>query len=110
MITLYFDKNQTEILNVEAFHDFIPQGKLFFSSFPDACITITGYTCDIGSASYNLKLGKMRAEAALEYLSANDLKPECIKLSSKGEADPAVPNTNEENREMNRRVTIVMNN
>jgi len=107
-ITLYFDLNKTEILNPIEFQDFIPAGKAFLEAHPDACITITGHTCDIGTHEYNRKLGKRRAESARDYLVSNGLAPDCLEVKSKGESDPAIANTSEENRQRNRRVTIEM--
>lgn len=105
-ITLYFDFDQSQILNPIEFQDFIPAGKAYLEASPDACINIIGHTCDKGSQDYNMKLGMRRAEAARAYLAANGLSPECMKAESRGESAPAVANTSEENRQRNRRVTI----
>jgi outer membrane protein OmpA-like peptidoglycan-associated protein len=108
-ITLYFEFDKTEILNPIEFQDFIPAGKAFLKANPDVCITITGHTCDIGTQAYNMGLGKRRAESARTYLKTNGLSPDCLEVVSKGESEPAVANTSEENRQRNRRVTIDMN-
>ena len=70
-------------------------------------VSIVGYTDDLGSAAHGLDLSKRRARAV-----AGVLRPDLPKSSyrfeiiGRGEADPAVPNTNERNRRINRRVVI----
>lgn len=107
-ITLYFEFDKTEILNPVEFQDFIPAGKAYLEAHPAACITVTGHTCDIGTQAYNMDLGKRRAESARNYLVNNGLAPDCLEVESKGESDPAIANTTEENRQRNRRVIIEM--
>jgi len=105
-ITLWFDFDKTEILNPIEFQDFIPAGEAYLAATPDACIIITGHTCDIGSQSYNMELGKRRAESARAYLVSNGLPHDCLEVVSKGESEPAMANTSPENRQRNRRATI----
>ena len=70
-------------------------------------VTVTGYTDDLGSAAHGLRLSRERAAAVAELLGRG-LGPAwpTIKIFGKGEADPAVPNTSEKNRQLNRRVVI----
>lgn len=72
-------------------------------------ITVTGYTDDLGSAAHGMRLSKRRAMTVAdlldEYLGRD--WPQ-ITVVGRGEADPAVPNTNERNRELNRRVVITV--
>lgn len=72
-------------------------------------ITVTGYTDDLGSAAHGLKLSKQRAAAVAGRLQKS-LGPDWpkIKVVGKGEADPAVPNKNEKNRKLNRRVIVTV--
>jgi outer membrane protein OmpA-like peptidoglycan-associated protein len=105
-ITLWFDFDKTEILNPAEFQDFIPAGQAYLEATPGACILITGHTCDIGSQAYNMELGKRRAEAARNYLVTNGLSHDCLEVVSKGESEPAMANTSEENRQRNRRATV----
>jgi OOP family OmpA-OmpF porin len=62
-------------------------------------VTVTGYTCDIGSDEYNRKLSLKRAEAVGEYLRQLGVAPPAI--TGKGKCC-AVSDT----RELNRRVEI----
>lgn len=70
-------------------------------------LTIVGYTDDLGSAAHGLDLSRRRARAVAGVLR-RDL-PESsyrYRVVGRGEADPAVPNTSERNRRVNRRVVI----
>jgi outer membrane protein OmpA-like peptidoglycan-associated protein len=71
-------------------------------------VRITGYTDDLGSAAHGLTLSRQRAAAVADVLR-DDLPESDYPFTTKGrgEADPAVPNTSERNRKINRRVVIV---
>lgn len=108
-ITLYFGFDKSEILNTDILPAFVKSGLEYLRADNSSCLLVTGHTCDIGTAAYNMDLGMRRAKAVQDYLLQNGLKTECIKLSSKGEESPAVPNTGEANRKLNRRVEIHIN-
>ena len=72
-------------------------------------LLITGYTDDVGSTAYNMKLSRARAGAVAKYLYENDIPRNLLKTFGKGESDPLVPNDSDENREKNRRVEILIN-
>ncbi|WP_417359604.1 OmpA family protein [Galbibacter sp.] len=67
---------------------------------------IMGHTCDLGSESLNQRIGLERAEAVADYLETQGVSRDRMKLISKGEEDPLVPNTSHDNRAKNRRVSI----
>jgi flagellar motor protein MotB len=70
-------------------------------------ITIVGYTDDLGSAQHGLVLSRRRAAAVARVLRPNlDEADYPFSVSGRGEADPAVPNTSEKNRKLNRRVEL----
>jgi peptidoglycan-associated lipoprotein len=77
---------------------------------PDIKIQIQGYTCDIGTDEYNLALGDERAESAEKYLEKMGVDSSRLSRISYGKERPRVPNTDEENRSMNRRDEFVMAN
>lgn len=70
-------------------------------------VSITGYTDDLGSAAHGLTLSRQRANAVARVLR-RDLPPSAFpfEVTGKGEEDPAVPNTSERNRTINRRVVV----
>lgn len=73
-------------------------------------ITVNGYTCDLnrsGDPDYNTKLAQRRADAVKAVLISNGISASRITTASHGEMHPAVPNTSDENRELNRRVVFV---
>ena len=53
--------------------------------FPTALITVEGFTDQIGSRDYNLRLGQERADAVKAYLIDQGLAPERIRSVSYGE-------------------------
>jgi outer membrane protein OmpA-like peptidoglycan-associated protein len=74
--------------------------------FPSARFEIVGHTCDLGSKEDNLKLSQNRAGSLSTYLCENGIDPDLLKSRGMADAEPLVPNTNEENRRRNRRVEI----
>lgn len=75
---------------------------------PDTKIQIQGYTCDIGTDEYNLGLGEERAESAEKYLERMGVDSNRLSRISYGKERPMVPNSDEENRSLNRRDEFVM--
>ena len=78
---------------------------------PDVIIEVIGHTDSKGTDSYNMKLAEKRANAAVKYLTKNGISKDRITtIISKGESEPAVPNSNPDgsdnpdNRQKNRRV------
>jgi OOP family OmpA-OmpF porin len=70
-------------------------------------ITLTGYTDSTGPEAYNQRLSERRADAVRDYLvNALGVKPEHIRASGKGEADPVASNATREGRAKNRRVEM----
>lgn len=70
-------------------------------------IFINGYTDSDGSKAYNLHLSRKRAKAVKTYLAANFKIPSnLLKTKGYGESRPLVPNTNNKNKQINRRVEV----
>ncbi len=69
-------------------------------------IYVYGYTDDIGTQEYNLKLSERRAQAVRDYLVENGLNPNIMTTKGYGKADPLVPGSSPEARAINRRVEI----
>lgn len=72
----------------------------------DLTLEIIGYTCDLGTETTNEKIGMARAEKVKEYLIESGISEERISISTVGENEPVVENTNAQNRLKNRRVTF----
>ncbi|MCD4675616.1 MAG: OmpA family protein [Desulfobacula sp.] len=70
-------------------------------------IIITGHTDSAGYDAYNLELSLNRGLAVKSYLiSRFPIPRSLIKVVGYGEAMPLVPNNNEENKQINRRVEV----
>jgi outer membrane protein OmpA-like peptidoglycan-associated protein len=71
-------------------------------------IIIKGHTDSIGTETYNLKLSLKRALAVKMYLTENFPIPTSrLKVAGYGESLPLISNSNEADRQINRRVEIV---
>ncbi len=74
---------------------------------PQKRILIIGYTDNVGSDSYNLKLSLQRAQSVADYLIyVEGINSSRIKIEGKGKANPVADNSTEEGRAKNRRVEI----
>ncbi len=77
-------------------------------SNPNLKIEIDGYTDNIGTKQYNLKLSLKRAEAIKNILvNVYKINPKRISVKGFGEDYPLVPNTTSTNRALNRRAEII---
>lgn len=81
--------------------------------YPDAIITVEGFTDPAGTRAYNMRLGRKRADAVRDYLVSNGgLDPAHVRTVSYGEdrsrlLDPKAKGPGEEGV-INRRVTLVI--
>lgn len=73
---------------------------------PSLKVEIAAHTDDIGSDSYNLVLSDKRAKSVAEFLQQNNILPDRFISKGYGESLSKVPNTNEMNRGVNRRVEL----
>jgi outer membrane protein OmpA-like peptidoglycan-associated protein len=74
-------------------------------------IEMSAHTDSRGSDEYNFKLSDNRAASVREYILSKGIDPGRIVSHGYGETKPVVPNTTDENRQLNRRVefTILKN-
>jgi len=73
---------------------------------PSLKVEIAAHTDDVGSDGYNLILSRKRAESVLNYLVDQRVPKERFTFRGYGKAQPKVPNSNDENRAINRRVEL----
>ncbi len=71
-------------------------------------LTIEGYTCNIGTAEYNLALGERRAQAVRNYLVSRGIAADRLRTVSYGEERAKFDNSREETRRLNRRAALVV--
>ncbi len=80
--------------------------------YPNAIVTVEGFTDPSGSRAYNLELGRKRAQAVKGYLTTQGLMAEHVKVVSYGEAVdrqvvPGAAGPGDEGMQ-NRRVSLVI--
>ncbi|HFQ88912.1 MAG TPA: hypothetical protein ENK27_02450 [Desulfobulbus sp.] len=81
----------------------------FLRQHADAYVVLSGFTDNIGSEAYNLRLSRQRAESVRNYLAKKfGIARKRMLLYWYGLARPVAPNTTPEGRQRNRRVTITL--
>ncbi len=101
----FFDSNSYEIMN----KNLAEIDKLYnFLISNDRNIEIIAYTDDLGDEDNNLILSQKRADALSTYLINKGINQNRILAKGLGVANPKVPNINEKNMAINRRVEIIL--
>jgi len=98
---IYFDLDKAT-LRPESIEDLDKKVEIL-KRYPEMTLVIYGNTCDLGTDPHNYKLGQKRAEAARNYLISKGIAPERLESSTLSRFQPEVPNTDEPNRQHNRR-------
>jgi outer membrane protein OmpA-like peptidoglycan-associated protein len=80
----------------------------FIKKYPEAKISLVGYTDSRGSEEYNQGLSEKRADAVKTYLVNHGIDAARIQTSGRGEADPIGDNATEKGRFETRRVEILI--
>lgn len=80
----------------------------FMKSNPKVEILINGHTDNIGDKNSNKILSQNRADAVKKYLIDKGIVAERLKSKGWGDSKPIADNQNEDNRQKNRRVEIVL--
>ena len=105
-LRIHFDFNKAKIKKI--YYPEIKKVAEILKANPKLKIEIDGYTDDIGTQEYNLKLSKKRAEAIKNVLvKVYKIDPKRIITKGFGEKYPLVPNTTPTNRALNRRAEII---
>lgn len=71
---------------------------------PDMKVEIQGFTDNIGSESYNMKLSERRAETVKNYLVARGVDRNRLRTKGFGESQPIADNKTADGRAINRRI------
>lgn len=77
-------------------------------NYPGTEVLIVGHTDSTGSDSYNLGLSYRRAEAARQFLIAQGVPANRIRVEGRGETEPIADNATDAGRQQNRRVEIAI--
>lgn len=76
--------------------------------YGDASAQVTGHTDTDGSDAYNQDLSEQRAKAVVSFLTDNGIDPATITSVGRGEAEPVAANDTPANKQLNRRVEILV--
>lgn len=101
---VYFAFDSSEITAQAA--SVLNQHASLLSSNPNASVVIAGHTDERGSREYNIALGERRAQAARNYLAAQGVAVNNVRVISYGEERPAATGTTEEAYAQNRRAEL----
>ena len=77
---------------------------------PERSVLVEGFTDSTGSSSYNQNLSQRRANAVAMALGSMGVPRERIAMKAYGEAFPVAANDTASNRQLNRRVEVVLSN
>lgn len=103
---LYFASYQTTILPES--EGALQQLYEMLSDNPTLRIRIIGHTDDVGTDEDNQVLSEGRAQSVRQAMIDRGIDPARIEAEGRGEKEPVVPNTSDENRAKNRRVEFVI--
>lgn len=101
-ITTLFAFDSSYFVPSTEFNEFLTHIK----SYPTTQITIKAYTDSKGSAEYNNRLSKQRAEAIKNYLANHGIDESRITVAFFGETHPIMDNDTEDHRKHNRRAVV----
>ena len=75
---------------------------------PDLRVELTGHTDNTGTAIYNIRLSRFRAESIKKVLVDEGVEPQRILTDGKGYEEPLNKNSTEEEKALNRRVELLI--
>ena len=104
--TIYFDSNQRE-LDAEHFRalNYIAAKMALMQN---RTLRVSGYSDNLASPAYNLKLSQERADVVATYLIDKQMSQEKIEIVYFGKDNPAASNESEKGRALNRRVELTL--
>ncbi|MDZ7933845.1 MAG: OmpA family protein [Emticicia sp.] len=101
---MFFDSGKAE-LRPESFTE-LDKLQLLLIQNPSLQVEISGHTDDVGKDIENQILSEKRALSVADYLIKKGINTQNIKAKGYGKTKPIAPNTNEENRQINRRIEM----
>jgi OmpA-OmpF porin, OOP family len=102
-----FDIDKAEIRT--QYHDEVAKVGDFMKKYPTTTALIEGYTDEVGSDDYNMKLSQRRAESVVKYLE-DKFGIDKSRLSAKGygKTKPIADNATDAGRQKNRRINAII--
>lgn len=108
-LIIYFAFDKSDYSEDPKTRKYFTEANSILGKDSDFKMSITGHTDAIGSASYNQKLGNLRAQTMKLYFMKRGISSKRIVLESRGENEPIVENTSVSGRAKNRRAVITIN-
>lgn len=102
----YFDFGVTNLPVTPEFRTYCNKVIRYLRSHPEASLSVTGHTDNVGSPARNKEVGLGRAQTVSDVLAGFGVSTEQMNVSSEGMGRPIADNNTEEGRAKNRRVEI----
>lgn len=103
---LLFDFDSYELR--PATRENLSQLAVSLKEYEDTKLNILGHTDNVGARSYNKTLSVNRANSVEDYLVGQGVQSNRLQILGYGETDPIADNDNDQGRQQNRRVEIVI--
>ncbi len=106
-LNIQFDRDKSVVKPI--YHDRLKEVADFMKKYPETHAVVEGHTCNLATASYNLKLSQRRADSVRKYMVRNfGIKASRIEAHGYGLTQPVADNATEEGRIKNRRVIVIV--
>ncbi len=107
-VTLHFafDFNSTDL--DDSAEEFLQQLATTLTEHENVRLSVVGYTDNIGSEKFNLRLSRKRADAVGDYLLHQGISADRLTSEGKGMQNPLNENLTEAERAQNRRVELTL--
>ena len=103
-----FDTNSSTIKQTAYSSGEIDRVAQILNRYPDTTIKVAGYTDSTGSEQHNQQLSELRANAVKNALVIKGVNAARLTTMGMGESNPIADNSTEAGRQLNRRVTMVI--
>ena len=100
--------NKDTLLNEDKFYNYLNAACEFLKKNPGAAIRIVGHSCLMDSKDEETAISKSRSDLVKKYILSRGINRGRILDRFVGSTMPTVPNTTEEGKQKNNRVTIVV--
>lgn len=106
-LNIEFDIDKAEIRL--QYHDEVAKVGDFMKKYPTTTAVIEGYTDEVGSDDYNMRLSQQRAESVVKSLVENfGIDPSRLSATGYGKTRPITDNSTDAGRQKNRRINAVI--
>lgn len=103
---LYFETNDAQLSSTHK--NILDKAAHILATNSEYVLLIKGFTDNVGDNISNLQLSRSRAQSCFEYLLKKGISSSRMQYGGYGEKMPAAPNDIPSNRQLNRRVELVI--